>query len=495
MGGLVGRREWSIPLVLAASLVVGVGWGALRFSSGTFALDQYFPYGPWRWLLWATACSVAVALILTLIDASGSTRRAAHLVVYDGSRVPSLTQTIEELRELATRLLAGADPDIGRFVDEALRAAMSVGASDVHVTPHATGAQLTFRVDGSLCEVVPLTTAAASRIVQRTKALAELDLSGLRPQDGGLERALGSFIVRARVSILPVQHGERLVLRLVRGSDALPPLDGLGLSPRVLQNLLEILEKNQGILYVSGPVGSGKTTTLYSALAEIHRRRGAMTSLVSLEDPIEQELSFVTQTPINPRTGLGFSQALRSALRQDPGALMIGEVRDVETAEVAVRAGLTGHLLLTTLHVDSAPATFSRLIDMGLSPVLVADSCAGALAQRLVRRLCEHCKAQAEPQAAQIVRLRHLGVDKISAAYFVPVGCDVCEGRGYAGRKLIAEILLLSPRMRRVVASGANTERLREMAIEEGMIPLVKVALEVADRGDTSLSEVLRVCA
>jgi len=244
---------------------------------------------------------------------------------------------------------------------------------------------------------------------------------------------------------------------------------------------------------VSGPVGSGKTTTLYSALQHLHGARGDTTSLVTLEDPIELQLPYATQTQINAKHGMSFAQTLRSVLRQDPGALMLGEIRDRETAEIATQAGLTGHLILTTIHVQSAAGTFARLAEMDVESFILSSSCLGSLAQRLVRALCVECRAK-KPATPEIrERFKSLGIDLPDRDFYEPVGCPVCEGRGYAGRLPIVELLVMSDRLRSAVHKRSTSDEIQRIALEEGMVPLASSGLELASRGSTSLLEVLRV--
>ncbi|HSC89584.1 MAG TPA: GspE/PulE family protein, partial [Polyangiaceae bacterium] len=352
---------------------------------------------------------------------------------------------------------------------------------------------VTYRVHGALHEVVRLPSAIGPRLALRVKVLARMDTYARRPQDGRVRHRVGDLQLEARVSSLPADFGERLVLRLVRGTSQVPTLESLGLDAGVEQKLRDLLARPQGLLFVSGPVGSGKTTSLYASLGHIVATRGQVTSLVTLEDPIELQLPFATQTQINTHMGMSFAQTLRSVLRQDPNVLMVGEIRDRETAEIAMQAGLTGHLILTTIHVESAAGTFARMIDMGVEPFTVASATLGCLSQRLVRVLCSHCREAREPDPLVRARLEALGAQLREGTYYEAVGCEVCEGQGYTGRLPVGELLVMSERLREAVHARKSTAEIASLAVAEGMVPLLRTALERATDGTTSLAEVSRV--
>jgi general secretion pathway protein E len=493
VGFSVHRREWTMPLLGLAALACLVGAVAAWLSIGLQSWQEYFPDGPWRWTLYGCLAAAGCALLTTLAETLWSSGHAKSVVTYDGKTNASLRHTLEETAALVSSALAQKEPHVSLALDEILKGGMVLGASDIHLNPQPRGLGVTYRVDGVLYPLLEAGGPVAQRLVARVKVLAFLDHYAKGPQDGALRRQIGEAELEARVSTMPANHGHRVVLRLVRGNQPARNLDELGLGEQVEERFRRVLCMTQGIFYVSGPVGSGKTTTLYSALQRLHEERGDTTSLVSLEDPIEHQLPFATQTQIHPATGFGFAQALRSVLRQDPGALMLGEVRDKETAEIAMQAGLTGHLILTTIHVQSAPGTFGRLVDMGLEPVIVADSCAGASAQRLVRALCPDCRTPQAPDPVLEKRLRQIGAVVLDGDFYAPVGCPSCDQRGYSGRIPIAEILLMSGKLREAVVSRRSVEELRSIAISEGMVPLLESALQLARGGRTSLEEVLRV--
>jgi general secretion pathway protein E len=282
-------------------------------------------------------------------------------------------------------------------------------------------------------------------------------------------------------------------LRIIRGSRGVPELASLDFSEQTQRGILEILARPQGMLFVTGPVGSGKTTTLYSMLKHVVDSRGKMTSVVTLEDPIELELPFATQTQIHTKAGRTFAATLRSVLRQDPNVLMVGEIRDRETAEIAAQAGLTGHLILTTLHADSAAGPFARLIDMRIEPFAIASATIGCLSQRLVRTLCTACRKEEAPDPGLMERYRALGSPIPAGCYYVPVGCEYCEREGFTGRAPISELLVMNPEVRHAIIQCRPTSEIFDTARRYGLVPLLSDGLDRASRGETSLAEVLRV--
>ena len=451
-----------------------------------------FPDGAWRLLFWATVGAGLVALS-TLLVGSLSLNRKKRADLGSAAINSPLHETLSELREAIAEDVAAHEPDIPQILDRILRSAIILGASDIHFNPGETTLQVNYRVDGLLYDVVSFSGQIVKRLVTRIKVLSHLDHYSREPQDGSMRRRVVDVNIEARVSTLPANHGERVVMRLVRSGESVPTLRELGFQREVCSLLEDLLQKPEGMIYVSGPVGSGKTTTMYSALQHIHQTRGDTTALVSLEDPIEMQLPFATQTQINSRVGLGFAAALRSVLRQDPGALMLGEIRDRETAEIATQAGLTGHLILTTLHVQSAAATFDRLIEMDVERFVLASSCLGSLAQRLVRSLCVECRKAHPPPIDVVERFAALGVRLTAQTYFEPQGCPACEGRGYLGRLPVAELLVMSEAIRALLQRGATRDEIQETAVKEGMIPILKSAMAHAEKGRTSLHEVLRV--
>jgi general secretion pathway protein E len=407
---------------------------------------------------------------------------------------PMVQVALEDLRMKLQKLAHGASPDAVRSVEELVATAVAIEASDIHLSPLAQGLSITMRVHGNLQAVDTLPRATAELICNRLKVLARLDLHVRQvPQDGRIVFEIGDRTVEARISTLPTEGGERIVLRLVSGSISIPALTALGFSQQVSEGLSQLLARPQGLLFVTGPVGSGKSTTLYAALAHISRNRGETTTIVTLEDPIEVRLSFASQTQINTRTNMTFANGLRSVLRQDPNVLMVGEIRDRETAAIAMQASLTGHLLLTTVHADDATGPFARMVDMGIEPFLLASSVTGCLSQRLVRTLCPDCKRPSPTTPTTVAKFGSLGAELRHFDYFEAVGCAACEGNGYVGRTPIAELLVVDPDVRRELHEGCRADVMRQHAIERGMTPLMKDGLRQAQLGVTTLAEVLRV--
>lgn len=449
---------------------------------------------PWTWVSWGAAVSVGAALCVRGL--CGWLQRVEHARRADFSEYGevNVAQLTAEVRRRVAACLEGAEPSVVAAFDEVVRGAISAGASDIHLSPTPDAYRVTYRIVGALYETATLDLRWAQPFSTRIKVLAGLETHvRKRSQDGRLVMRLDGVSIEARVSTLPTEAGERIVLRIVRGSRGVPELSSLDFSGRTLQGLTEILARPQGMLFVTGPVGSGKTTTLYSALKHVVDSRGKMTSVVTLEDPIELELPFATQTQMHSRSGRNFASTLRSVLRQDPNVLMIGEIRDQETADIATQAGLTGHLILTTLHADSAAGPFTRLIDMNIEPFVVASATIGCLSQRLVRTLCTACRKEEEPDPLLLERFSTLGARVPAGRYFVPVGCTYCEREGFTGRAPISELLIMHPEVRQAVIQCKTTSEIFDIAREHGLVPLIEDGLSRACRGETSLAEVLRV--
>lgn len=483
------------PLLFTGAIVsLGVALAILSLLPGspTQRLGDFFPPGPYRWAGQGVGLILAASLVAQLLAAALELRlrKPTSELRSSGS---SIEDTLDEVRIRLLKTTSGREPDVGGALDLLLLGALLLKGSDIHLNPLPDGLTINYRIDGVLHGVSKLPKALAPRFSQRVKVLANLDVFTRSPQDGVLRRSMGGHNVEARVSVLPANHGERVVLRLVRGGEAITALGELGLEPALLTELQAILHRPQGLLLVSGPVGSGKTTTLYSALRYIHETRSETTSIMTLEDPIELQLPFSTQTQINTRVGMSFAQALRTVLRQDPGALMVGEIRDRETAQIATQAGLTGHLILTTLHVDSAAGTFARLMDMGVEPYVLSSAIVGALAQRLVRGLCPACRLPHTPTEEECRRFEDLGYPVGGGTFYEPVGCEHCEARGFDRRVPIAELLTMSDHVRDAIRNRNSTEEMHHLAVKSGMSPLVAQGLRLAAKGETSLAEVLRV--
>lgn len=456
-------------------------------------LEQAFGDDLWGAIARGGAVALVLGIAVSALDAALSRRTYAA-----PNRVPEETTDLSgALRELAEQIKSaakGKEPNVVLACDELIRGAAGAGASDIHVSPTAQGSKLTLRIQGELRDLVTLPGDIHAPIVTRIKVLSRLD-TYIRnvPQDGRLVLDGGGASIEARVSTLPTELGERIVMRLVRGGRAVPEIESLGFPTEIESKLSEILGRPQGIVFVTGPVGSGKTTTLYASLAYIARSRARTTAMVTLEDPIELELPFATQTQMNPKTGMTFVGALRSILRQDPNVLMVGEIRDKETAEIVTQAGLTGHLILTTVHGQSGAGVFARLVEMGVEPFVLASSTLGCLSQRLARGLCRVCRQEAKVDGIVRERFASNGVDIPDAVFYEPKGCEACEGRGFVGRVALVELLVMDETLRAAVVARTPSQELSAMANKQGMKSLLWDGLEHARRGETSLLEVLRV--
>ena len=453
-------------------------------------------FGIWPWQLVPIAL---VGLLLssfalrgTLFWSRRKTAQSNELALLEPGS--PLRAAIEQLRVELESLTRISPPNAVRIVEQLLSTSMLIEASDVHLSPLPRGLSVSIRVHGVVYNIDSLGSEASSLVANRLKVLASLDLHTRHvPQDGRLVMKLGGRTLEARISTLPTENGERIVLRLVEGARSIPGLSGLGFSPDTESGFAGLLARPQGLIFVTGPVGSGKSTTLYAGLSHIAQTRGDTTTIVTLEDPIELRIPFATQTQVNHRTNLTFASVLRSVLRQDPNVLMVGEIRDRETADIAMQAGLTGHLLLTTIHADDAMGPFARLIELGIDPFSLANSVIGCLSQRLVRRLCQSCRSVQIPLGPALERLTKLGIDPKQYAFFESIGCPNCDQQGYVGRCTISELLIVDSDLKQELHGGLPVQTMRQNAIARGMIPLLEDGLRLAVAGDIGLSELLRV--
>ncbi|MEW6611932.1 MAG: type II secretion system ATPase GspE, partial [Pseudomonadota bacterium] len=399
-----------------------------------------------------------------------------------------LEQLAQELPEIADLLEAEDDAPIIRLINALLTQALRENASDIHIEAFEDRSVVRFRVDGTLRDIVEPQRALHAAMVSRIKVMASLDIAEKRlPQDGRIALRLAGRPVDVRVSTLPTGHGERVVLRLLDKQAGRLDLEHLGMPTPTLERLDQLIHQPHGILLVTGPTGSGKTTTLYAALSRLDTER---LNIMTVEDPIEYDLNGVGQTQVNPRIELTFARALRAILRQDPDVVMIGEIRDLETAQIAVQASLTGHLVLATLHTNDAVGAVTRLEDMGVEPFLLASSLIGVLAQRLVRKLCPVCK-EAYPADAREQEL--LGQPLPDGLLYRARGCPACGQTGYQGRSGIYELVTVDAGLRRLIHDEAPEQALRDHARETGMVSLREDGMRWVAQGETSLEEVLRV--
>ena len=398
---------------------------------------------------------------------------SAATVVGEVESAVDLSRLLQDLPAVEDLLEAANDAPIIRMLNALLTQAAKDGASDIHIEPYERSSAVRFRVDGTLREVVQPNRALHAALISRLKIMAELDIAEKRlPQDGRISLRIGGRAIDVRVSTLPSAHGERAVLRLLDKSESKFTLEALGMSGGVLSAFNTLVHQPHGIVLVTGPTGSGKTTTLYASLSRVDT---ATTNVLTVEDPIEYELAGIGQTQVNTKIDLTFGKALRAILRQDPDVIMIGEIRDFETAQIAIQASLTGHLVLATLHTNDAPSAITRLIDMGIEPYLLSSSLLGAQAQRLVRKLCLACRRQD------------------AEGRWHPVGCPACSNTGYKGRTGVYELMVVDDTLRGLIHNRAAESELFSAARAHGFVPMRDDGARLVAEGITSLEEVLRV--
>jgi len=376
-----------------------------------------------------------------------------------------------------------------RMVNAIIVEAIQQGASDIHFEPTESGLSIRYRIDGVLQKRHAPPREFQAQMLTRIKVMAKMDIAEHRlPQDGRIKLRHGGREIDFRVSTLPIVYGERTVLRILDRGNVLLGLDRIGMGEKGLASFRKLIHRPEGIVLVTGPTGSGKTTTLYSAISEIN---GAETNLITIEDPVEYKLSGISQMNVNPRIELDFAKGLRHILRQDPDVIMIGEIRDRETAEIAIQASLTGHLVLSTLHTNDAPSALTRLADMGIEPYLLASSILGVIAQRLVRQICPSCKVRYKPSPEE---LAELGLTHPrNAVFFKGTGCSDCFQTGYKGRHGIYELMLITPKIKAQVLKSQDAQELRRAALSEGMATLFDQGVDLVAEGITTSAELLRV--
>lgn len=409
----------------------------------------------------------------------------AEAAMQDLEKTESLASLLSNLPKIDDLLAAQSDAPIIRLLNAILAQAIQQQASDVHFELFNKQFSVRLRCDGVMHETLSPNPALAPLVISRIKVMAKLDIAEKRlPQDGRMTLIIGGHEVDVRVSTLPTQHGERVVLRILDKKSAPLDLTRLGLDPCSLITLKKLINKPHGIVLVTGPTGSGKSTTLYASLTEIN---SPAHNIMTVEDPVEYDLEGVGQTQVNSKIGLTFARGLRAILRQDPDVVMVGEIRDRETAEMAVQASLTGHLVLSTLHTNTALGAITRLRDMGIESFLIASTLAGVVAQRLVRRLCNHCK---QPKLSTPTMQRFLGIDEAIVIY-EPVGCDHCR-QGYNGRFAIYEIVEITPAITQLIHDEAAESALEQIARQQ-FSSIHRNAVQHALAGNTSVGELLRI--
>lgn len=377
-----------------------------------------------------------------------------------------------------------------RFVDLVLQEGVKAKASDIHFEPFEHEFRIRLRIDGSLYEMAPPPKNLASAVIARVKVLSSLNIAERRvPQDGRIKTTISGRAIDLRVSTLPTQFGESVVLRILDKTVVNLSLDALSMQDDIKEGIRAMVSRPNGIFIVTGPTGSGKTTTLYSALREVNTED---MKILTAEDPVEYEVEGIMQVPINHQVGLTFAAALRSFLRQDPDTIMVGEIRDLETAQIAVQASLTGHVVLSTLHTNDAPGAVTRLIDMGLEPFLISASLEGILAQRLLRRICKSCRTAYEPDKDVINMLDVDTLEISNRKFYFGKGCAECNRAGYRGRQGLFELMSINDNIRTLITQKAPTLVLKQKAIESGMRPLREDGLRCIFDGLTTIEEVLK---
>ena len=421
-------------------------------------------------------------------ESSASTEDAVDLL--DSEETYENILAVEEPEDL---LDATDEEPIKRLVNSLLWQAAKDEASDVHIDPTPRETIVRYRIDGVLQQVTVFPRQVHVTVINRIKVMSRLDIAqkGL-PQDGRSMVLIAGRKIDIRVSTIPTVHGEKIVMRLLFQEEKLMQLRQLGLAKYILQPYQNLVNSSGGIILVTGPTGSGKTTTLYASLAEIDNEAR---NIITIEDPVEYKLSGYSQIEVKPKVGLTFANALRSVLRQDPDVIMVGEMRDTETAQIAIQSALTGHLVFSTVHTNSAPATITRLIDMGIEPFLVSSSIIGVLAQRLVRRICPDCRKSYQPHPEQ---LRELGIKEVSfrkldRRFFRGDGCDNCRQTGYRGRIGIHELLVMSEGVKNTILESSDSDTIRKQGLKEKMITLRRDGVNKILHGLTTAEEILSI--
>jgi len=410
----------------------------------------------------------------------------------DGSGIETVNEAVEEVN-LDQLAASSEEAPVIKLANIIVMQAIKDRASDIHIEPFEKSVRLRYRVDGALMDATPPPKQMQLALASRFKIMASLDIAERRlPQDGRMRVRVGGKDYDLRVSIMPTVHGEKIVLRVLDKGNLSASLDKLGLDPDTFTQFKQAVDAPHGLLLVTGPTGSGKTTTLYSALNELN---SPIFNIVTVEDPVEFQIPGINQVPVKKEIGLTFANALRSILRQDPDIVMIGEIRDTETAEIAIEASLTGHQVLSTMHCNDAPGAIARLDDMGIAPFLISSSVILSCAQRLMRRICPHCK---EPVTYPAKMFQDLMIDP-NTFDGVPLyrgrGCDRCKNSGYAGRLAVIEAMTVTDEVRKLIISRSNTREISKVAIGQGMRTLRMVALDRARDGVSTLEQVLVMTA
>jgi type IV pilus assembly protein PilB len=406
---------------------------------------------------------------------------------------------IEVVEEQEEELNVGAlqaqveEAPVVKLINGILNDAVSRGASDIHFECYEKDVRVRYRVDGVLSEIMRPPSKMKSALISRFKILADLNIAERRlPQDGRIKLRIGKRVIDFRVSTLPTLFGEKIVLRILDKGNLTLDLEKFGMEPKAQEDFMRAIINPYGMVLVTGPTGSGKTTTLYSALSRVNTNE---VNIMTAEDPVEYNLHGINQVQVRTEIGMSFAAALRAFLRQDPNIIMVGEIRDIETGSIAIKAALTGHLVLSTLHTNDAPSTITRMVDMGIEPFNVASAVNLITAQRLVRRICPKCKEEATYPDEYLRAADIAPADAAAMTFYRGAGCEDCGGSGYKGRQGLYEVMAMSPTLRRMILQGASTAELQEQAIAEGMLTLRMDGFVKIRRGITTLEEVVKETA
>jgi general secretion pathway protein E len=429
--------------------------------------------------------------IIAAINMAYDMSRASAKDYFEEMNEASADDLISEISETADLLDETSDAPIIKLVNLLVAGAIKDRASDIHVEPYSGNLKIRYRIDGILYDILSLPRRIQSPLVSRIKIMAKLNIAEKRlPQDGRIEIKIADRLIDIRVSVIPTAFGERVVLRLLDKSTNILMLSDLGMHDERIKLLGRLIKSPYGIILVTGPTGSGKTTTLYAALSTINQPE---INIITIEDPIEYQMDGVGQIQVNPKIDLTFAAGLRSIVRQDPDVILIGEIRDRETAEIAIQSSLTGHLVFSTLHTNDAASAVTRLIDMGIEPFLVTSSVIAIIAQRLVRVLCPHCKEIYKPDKET---LDNLGLDLPvlkKNTFYRKKGCNLCMQTGFRGRTAIFEIMIVDDEIKRLILKTSDANQINELALKQGMITLQKDGIDKVLNGITTTEEVLRV--
>jgi type IV pilus assembly protein PilB len=401
-------------------------------------------------------------------------------------------EVIEEKEEEGPVQVAD-DAPVVKLINGILTDAVKRGASDIHIEPFEHEIRVRYRIDGALQEIMKPPVKLKAALTSRIKIMANLNIAERRvPQDGRIKLKMGKRVIDFRVSTLPVIFGEKIVLRILDKGNLTLDLSKFGFEPKAEKDLMRAILNPYGMVLVTGPTGSGKTTTLYSALSRVNT---VEVNIMTAEDPVEYNIYGINQVQVRNEIGMTFAAALKAFLRQDPNIIMVGEIRDIETGSIAIKAALTGHLVLSTLHTNDAPSTITRMIDMGIEPFNVASAVNLIVAQRLVRRICNDCKQEHKYSEEELEALGLTPEEASKITFYKGAGCASCNGTGYKGRAGLYEVMALSPELRRMILRGASAAELKEQAIKEGMLTLRMDGIEKIKKGITTLEEVVKETA